>query len=136
MERTVMDDAQLQTIWQQRRGKYRVVPLAEPLGVLMKHKLARRVKQFGQLGDIWDEVLPAELREHTALESLHRGTLTVAIDSTARRFQLQKLLAGGLQKEIQSRFHGTLNRIRLVPGQFYALDAETGQKRYEFEFAD
>ncbi len=127
-----MDDAQLHTIWQQRQGQYRLVPLAEPLGVLMKHKLGRRVKQLGDLGEIWDDVLPEDYREHTALESFSRGTLTVMVDSASRRFHLQKLLAGGLQQEIQRRFKGSLNRIRIVAGQFYNVDTETGQKRYEF----
>lgn len=129
-----MDDAKLQTIWQQRQNRYQAVPLAEPLGVLMKHKLARRVKQMGNLGEIWDDVLPADYREHTALESFSRGTLTVMVDSASRRFHLQKLLAGGLQQDIQRRFKGSLNRIRIVSGQFYNLDTETGQKRYEFNF--
>jgi len=129
---TFMDDAQLRTVWQQRQGRSRISSLAEPLGVLMKQELAKRVKQLGQLSTIWDAVVPSPIQEHTALDGLHRGVLTVLVDSASHRFTLQTLLTGGLMKEIQSRFDGALNKIRLVPGQFYSIDIETGQKRYEF----
>lgn len=127
-----MDDAQLRTIWQQRQYDSRIACLSKPLGLLMKHKLARRVKQLSQLGAIWDNVVPYPIQEHTALDSFQHGVLTVLVDSASHRFQLQTLLTGGLMKEIQHRFGGALNKIRLMPGQFYSIDMETGQKRYEF----
>ena len=97
----------------------------------MKHKLARRVRQLSDLAGIWDDTIPSTIRDHTALDSFHRGVLTVLVDSTSQRFHLQTLLTGGLMKAIQQRFAGPLNKIRLVPGQFYAVDLETGGKRYE-----
>lgn len=127
-----MDDAQLRTIWQQRQYDSRIACLSEPLAVLMKHKLAKRVKQLGQLGTIWDEMVPHPIQDHTALDSFQRGVLTVLVDSASHRFHLQTLMTGGLMKEIQQRFVGALNKIRLIPGQFYSVDLETGQKRYEF----
>jgi predicted nucleic acid-binding Zn ribbon protein len=127
-----MDDAQLRTVWQQRQVDHRISYLSEPLAMLMKNTLARRFKQLSRLGEIWDDVIPGHLLEHTALESFHQGVLTVRVDNSSRRFYLQTLLRGGLQKEIQRRFAGPLNKIRLQPGRFYALDVETGQKRYEF----
>ncbi len=126
-----MDDAQLHTIWQQRRAEHRIVPLAEPLGILMKHHLERRIKQLGDLAVLWDDVIPAGIRHHTALETFRRGVLTVLVDSAAHRFQLQTLLTGGLLKALQQRFRGPLNKVRLLPGRFYGLDRETGQKRYD-----
>ena len=125
-----MDDAQLRTIWQQKRPYDTTAALAGPLNILMKHTLAKRVKQLGQLGGIWDEIIPDQLREHTALESFNRGTLTVMVDSAAHRFQLQSVLNNGLTAEIRKRFSGALNRIKLIPGQFYSIDVETGAKRY------
>ncbi len=127
-----MDDAQLRTIWQQRQYDAQIACLSEPLAVFMKQTLAKRVKQLGQLSAIWDEVVPQPIQDHTALDSFQRGVLTVLVDSASHRFHLQTLLTGGLMKEIQERFEGALNKIRLVPGQFYSVDLETGQKRYEF----
>ena len=126
-----MNEAQLRTVWQQRQFNDPAIPLSQPIGILMKHTLAKRAKQLGQLSEIWDEVVPEEIAEHTALEGFHRSVLTVMVDSAPHRYQLQTILAGGLTKEIQSRFPGALNKIRLIPGQFYAIDL-AGTQRYEF----
>ena len=127
-----MDDTQLRTIWQQRQYGRRISPLSESLGVLMKHRLRRRVKQLSELACIWDDVIPDPIQDHTAMESFRSGVLTVLVDSASHRFHLQNLLRGGGTKAIQQQFSGALNKIRLIPGQFYAIDLETGQKRYQF----
>ena len=126
-----MDDAQLRTVWQQRQYRGRAMHLSEPLNSFMKHTLAKRVRRLRELAGIWDEVIPEFLRDHTALEGLHRGVLTVMVDSSGHRFHLQNLLAGGLKREIQARYSGPLNKIRVIPGQFYAVDL-AGDRRYEF----
>jgi hypothetical protein len=64
------------------------------------------------------------------LESFSRGVLTVLVDSAPHRFQLQTLLGGGILKALQQQFSGAINRVRLVPGQFYAVDL-TGTQRYD-----
>ena len=125
-----MDEAQLRTVWQQRQFNDRAMPLSQPIGILMKHTLAKRAKQLGQLSEIWDEVIPEEIAEHTALEGFHRSVLTVMVDSGPHRFQLELLLAGGLKKELKSRFPAAINKVRLVPGQFASIDV-VGAKRYD-----
>jgi hypothetical protein len=126
-----MDDAQLRTIWQQRQVNDRVAPLSQPLSWFMKHTLAKRARQLGQLAKIWDDLIPETIRDHTALEKFQGGVLTVLVDSPAHRFQLQTLLMGGLLRELQSRFPGALNKVRVVPGRFYSVDL-AGSRRYEF----
>ncbi len=126
-----MNDAQLRTVWEQRQVRRQPQPLAPALQQFMKRTLGPRVRKLSQLAAIWDEVLPEQLRAHTALEGFANGVLTVLVDSAAHRFQIDTLLRGGLQREIQNRFSGALRKIRLVPGQFYTID-ETGQARYEF----
>ena len=124
-----MDEAQLRTVWQQRQFDDRVTPLGHPLTMLVEHTLKKRLRQLSSLAQVWDEVVPESIREHTALESFQRGMLTVVVDSAAHRFRLKTLLTGGLLGEIRSRFSGALNRIRLVPGQFSSVDL-AGQRRY------
>ena len=126
-----MDDARLRTVWQQRQFYDRTVPLSQPLTTFVKHTLAKRVRQLGKISQVWDEVIPEPVNSHTALDSFHRGVLTVMVDSAAHRFELQTLLSGGLMKEIRSRFPGPLNKIRVVPGQFYSIDL-AGEQRYQF----
>ncbi len=126
-----MDDAQLRTVWQQRQIDSHAIPLGQPLQVLMKHVLAKRVRQLSKLAVIWDALIPQQVRDHTALEAFSRGVLTVIVDSASHRYQLQTLLTGGLMKEMQDRFSGPLNKVRLIPGQFYSVDIN-GEARYEF----
>ena len=64
-----MDDAKLQTVWQQRQFRDTTSHLSHPLNMFMKHTLAKRVRQLGQLAEVWDEIVPADIRGHTALES-------------------------------------------------------------------
>ena len=125
-----MDDAQLQTIWQQRQPRTRLSHVSEPLTILMKHRLAKKVRQLSNLAEIWDQIIPRQLARHTALEGFTRGVLTVLVDSASHRFQLRTLLDGGLTAAIRERFSGAINKVRLVPGQFYAVDV-SGSPRYE-----
>ncbi|MHC4983041.1 MAG: DciA family protein [Planctomycetota bacterium] len=117
-----MDDAQLQTVWQQRQFDDHVVPLGEPLATLIKHTIAKRARRLGKLAEIWDELIPAGIRDHTALEGFSHGVLTVAVDSAAHRFKLSVLLDGGLRRQIQARFDAALRKIRLIPGRFDAIE--------------
>jgi len=99
--------------------------------VLMKHTLGKKVRQLSSLAVVWDEVIPSTIRNHTALDSFRAGVLTVLVDSSSHRYQLQTLLTAGLMKEIRRRFPGSLNKIRLIPGQFCSIDLDTGTRRYE-----
>ena len=125
-----MDDDQLRTVWQQRQKYDRTRHLSTSLSLLMKHNLSKKVRRLSALSAIWDELVPDELASHTALENFNRGVLVVMVDSSAHRFQLRTLLDGGLMHEMQARFIGSLNKIRLIPGQFYSVDL-TGARRYE-----
>ena len=125
-----MDDSRLHTAWQQRQFYDSVSHLSQPLSFL-KRTLAKRVKQLSRLAEIWDELIPEAISDHTALESFSRGVLTVKVDSSPHRFQLRTLLNGGLFGEMQVRFPGALNKVRLEPGQFFAVDIG-GARRYEF----
>jgi len=125
-----MDDAQLQTVFQQRKWAWQPSLLSEPLATLMKHNLGRKVRQLSAIAEIWDRVIPSELASHTALEGITRGVLRVTVDSAPHRFQLKTLLDGGLTRVIREQYSGPLNKINLVPGQLCTVD-EVGAARYE-----
>ncbi|HHH75872.1 MAG TPA: DUF721 domain-containing protein [Phycisphaerae bacterium] len=126
-----MDEAQLQTIWQNRQTRVRTRAVSEPLTRFMKHTLGKRVKQLAEISEAWSELVPSELSVHTALEGLSRSVLTVAVDTSSHRYKLRKSLDAGLMKKIQDRYKGPLNKIRIIPGQFRKVD-EAGADRYEF----
>jgi hypothetical protein len=127
----MINDRQLRTTWQNRQRPETVSKLDGSLQMLMKHTLAKRVKQLGKLAEVWDRCVPEEIRSHTALESFSRGVLTVVVDAAPYRFQLETLLRGGLRATLAEQFGGPLSRIRLVPGQFASVDIE-GHPRYHF----
>jgi hypothetical protein len=112
-----MDDATLRTIWQQKRGRYRPVNLAEPLTILMKKELSRNVRDVGDISEAWDQILPPEIVNHTSLESYNRGVLTVSVSSSSRRFQLQTFLSGGGLQELRDRCRRAINKVKLVPAK-------------------
>jgi len=98
----------------------------------MNKRLAKPFRQLRKLEAAWEAVVPAELREHTALEGFDRGTLKVLVDSASHRFHLEMLLRDGLLKQLRQQSAAPLDRVRLAPGQFYDLDPETGDRRYAF----
>jgi predicted nucleic acid-binding Zn ribbon protein len=125
-----MDDAQLRTVWNNAQQPPRLAHLSEPMTLLVKRTLAKKVRQVGQIAAIWDELVPDDLARHTALEGLNRGVLRVTVDSASHRYQLRTLLDGGLMAQLQDRFGGTLRKVTLLPGQFCSVDL-AGQRRYE-----
>ncbi len=124
-----MDEFQLRNVWQNRQPRHRVARLSEPLGRLMHRRLARRVRQLGQISAAWDECVPEFIRDHAALVTFQRGTLTVSVDSAAHRYRLQVLLDSGLLEALRERFPGgALNRVRIVPGKFEYLEFPQRQR--------
>ena len=87
------------------------------LGFLKKqfHRdVARPHKQLAELVELWQQLMPADLARHARLESLSRGVLRVSVDSSARLYELDRLLRGGLERElIRSHAGPAFRRIRL-----------------------
>lgn len=70
-------------------------------------------KKLGELINLWDELVPPELAEHSSLLGIRGGVLQVAADSSALVFEIDRLLREGLLKELRSRYHGTLMRVKV-----------------------
>ena len=65
-----------------------------------KRDVAKPYKQLGDLTELWGELLPARLVERTRLVGLSRGTLHVEVDNAAAHYEIDRLLRGGLQKQL------------------------------------
>ncbi len=79
-----------------------------------KKEIERPLKQLGELTTIWDELVPPELAGHARLESLSRGVLRVAVDSSTCLYELDRLLRSGLQTQLITRCKGpALRRVQL-----------------------
>lgn len=79
-----------------------------------KREVARPFKQLGDLVEIWTELLPGDVAAGTRLESLQRGVLTVAVDSSARLYEVDRRLREGLEVDLITRHKGTaFRRVKL-----------------------
>ena len=75
-------------------------------------KAAKTHKRLGELIDLWREVLPEALTAHTVLTGFRNGVLQVKVDSSATLFEIDRLLRGGMETELRSRFRGSLSRVK------------------------
>jgi hypothetical protein len=110
----------------------RVKQTAAPMGALLgpemvdffKHSVQKRQTKLTQIAECWARLVPEMLSEHCALESYSRGTLTVIVDSSSHKYELQQLLLAGLQQQlfIACKAAG-LRKINLKHGRWY--DAST-----------
>ena len=78
---------------------------------------SRAHKRLGELIQLWELLVPADLASHTSLTSLRSGVLHVDVDSSSVAFELDRLLRSGLTDELRQTFRGTLSRVktRTVP---------------------
>lgn len=65
-----------------------------------KRDVAKPYKQLGDLAELWATLVPAALVERSRLVGLSRGVLHVEVDSPAAHFEVDRLLRGGLQKQL------------------------------------
>ena len=80
----------------------------------------KRQTKFGKIADCWTKLVPELLDRHCALESFHRGNLTVLVDSSAHLYELRQLLLSGLEQQLLLACQSAgLRKISLKPGRWY-----------------
>jgi hypothetical protein len=85
-----------------------------------KHNIQKRQTKFAPIAESWSQLIPEPLLDHTALESFHRGQLTVLVDSSSHLYDLKQLLLAGLEKQVLAACRTTgLRKIVLKPGRWY-----------------
>jgi predicted nucleic acid-binding Zn ribbon protein len=79
-----------------------------------KQQVEKPYKQLGGLAELWRQLVPEELQAHTRLESFQLGVLRVEVDSSARLYELDRLLRQGLQQQLIESHKGTaLRKVQL-----------------------
>ena len=99
-------------------------PMAGKLGAdvvqFFKQSIDKRQRKFGKIAQCWSQLVPEKLAEHCALESLHRGQLTVMVDSSSHLYEMKQMLLEGLEKQlILSCQSAGLRKIILKAGRWY-----------------
>jgi len=109
------NDPDIERLERVRQAKRRDEPdlSLSSLGEQFEREVAKPFRQLGPLGELWRELLPAELVEHTKLQGVSRGELRVAVDSASYRYELDRLLRQGVEQELISRHSGAISRVRV-----------------------
>jgi len=110
-------------------------PMGGKLGAevvqFFRQSIAKRPRKFGKIAQCWAQLVPEKLAEHCALESLHRGQLTVMVDNSSRLYELKQMLLEGLEKQLVLGCHSAgLRRIVLKPGRWYEGTETNPRVRY------
>lgn len=103
--------------------------LGEAIVGFFKQSVQKRQTKLGKVGEVWGKLVPELLQEHSALESLNRGTLTVLVDSSAHLYDLKQLLLAGLEQQILLACRSAgLKKIALKPGKWYDGESAVDRK--------
>lgn len=99
-------------------------PQAQALGVEMiaffQQSVAKRQTKLGKIRECWAALVPETLTSHCLLDALHRGSLTVLVDSASHLYELKQLLLAGLEQQLMLACKSAgLRKITLRPGRDY-----------------
>ena len=83
---------------------------------VMVERISPLQARFGELADVWSDVVPQELYEHCEIIALTGGELKVRVDSSAYIYELQ-LCGSELLEELRRQCpRARLKGIKFVAG--------------------
>lgn len=112
-----MEDGRLHWVWQRRGRRDRSRPLGVVLGGLAGSVWFKQQRHLGHIVAAIQEVLPAGLSEHLAVDGLRRNVLHLRTDSAAHRYELEMIklpLLAALNEQVNGVF---IRDIRLSLGR-------------------
>jgi hypothetical protein len=90
---------------------------AVALGALVREasdEFRRAARRAGGAGAAWAEACPAALAARTAVDGVSRGVLTIHADDAPTRFEVDRWLRAGGEREVVRRCPATVRKIRVV----------------------
>jgi predicted nucleic acid-binding Zn ribbon protein len=79
-----------------------------------KQQIEKPFKQLGAIAMLWESLVPKVLAQHTKVDSLQRGVLQISVDSSARLYELDRLMRSGLEQRLIIGHKGpALRKVRL-----------------------
>ncbi len=73
----------------------------------------KRDRHYSVAAEAWGEVCPRELAARTAIVGFARGVLTIGVSDAATRFEIDRVLRAGAERELVRRMSTTLRKVRL-----------------------
>jgi hypothetical protein len=90
--------------------------LGDVVNRLLEQKIIPEQNKFNKLNQCWNEILPAELAEHSTVEDITAGQLIVKVDAPSYRYELQ-LCSADVLKQLQFRCSAVhVKRMKIVIG--------------------
>ncbi|HVZ93884.1 MAG TPA: DciA family protein [Phycisphaerales bacterium] len=99
-----------------RQSRVKTPPASEASASFsaMGRQLERSSRRLGSIAEAWLEVCPAGLVERTSVKSFVSGTLTIGVRDAATRFELDRVLRTGMERELVRRTPSTLRSVKVV----------------------
>ena len=102
--------------------------LGADLVAFFRKDIQNKQSRFGKVAEVWLQLIPITLVDHTCLESFHAGTLKVMVDSSSHLYELKTVLLAGLEQQILLACKSTgLRKISMKLGRWY--DGDDAQTR-------
>jgi len=92
---------------------------AQPLGPMAEaagRELMRLQKKLGGVGAAWAEACPPAFRDRTWVEGVSRGILSIRIPDASTRYEVDRWLREGGEREVVRRCPTTVRKVKLVIG--------------------
>ncbi len=102
--------------WQRKRHLDRTVRLGDVAKELMDNRISPQQARFAPIAELWNQLLPDELRRHCKIAGISGGQLKVLVDSPSYMYELRLCgsdLLGELQRQCP-RAH--IKNIQFVVG--------------------
>ena len=116
---TEWNPERLQRVHRQRQVKITVKPLGDIVNHILGQLVLPKQAEIETLRQVWQEILPEELRRHSCLESINRGQLRVLVDNASSLYELNLMAEEGLLDQIyQACPKVKISRIKFVRGCF------------------
>ena len=88
--------------------------LGDTISGLMDNQILTKQAKFESVAELWNEILPAELRRHCIIADISGGQLKVLADSSSYKYSLQ-LCTTEILAELQRRCpHVRIKRINIA----------------------
>lgn len=81
-----------------------------------KKQAKRDEKRFSSFSQAWEQLVPAEILACSRLSSTRGTTITIEVDSSPAKYELDRLLRTGLETSLRQLYNGPLTRIRTKLG--------------------
>ena len=79
-------------------------------------KAKRDEKRFSSFSEAWAQLVPAEILSCSRLAGSRGSSITIEVDSSSAKYELDRLLRTGLEADLRRLYNGPLTKVRTKLG--------------------